>query len=987
MAFSFYNALQIVYIALAYGFMTIVLPGIILYPRVKELAGPVRVMIYVAAGNFYMMNAAALLSLVHISRPWLQRLILIVVLVIILPYSRGYSIKQCAEQILEYIRRILLGVLGVKTFFRNIYLQILKALKDAWHWFIDNIISHILQWAILGAIVALGVYALGSNQFINYGYTSTDVVVHQRWINAMSLDHTIYAYGIYPMGFHCVIYYLHSVFGLATTSLLRHFAVIQFVTIVIMMTCFLLAVSRSRFAAFIGPLAFVSIELWSQNAFWRYTTALPQEYGIIFLFPTLYFLMEFFRSKRREIADEKGRTTYTQRRDQRRFEDEADKKLLRDKKLAREQSRRQSEKTLGASQIKKFRAQQRLEEKEIARREKEELKRIRARQRSLDKEEEKYLRRNTKRQRRSHDLKQLFDSSFVILLIFAACFSMTISAHFYVTIFVIVAMLGICLFEFFLVLRPRVFGRLILGVIMGLFFAIYPMAIAYAAGTPLQGSLYWALEIMGIDTPDDDSGDEEESGDAVSDASGDASGDASKDDSKDAAYEYDAGEYDDQTQTRILTIEHILGIFDDAEEYDQEDIDELKDTLDDIAKKQAAHEEKYGYTTSQMEAYYRYAYGDEVADAYASGNEDEKELSDLIEAAEESKEASIEEKLKELPDALAAQIGNLKEKLPAAAQYYLKYFIFAANESYEGSYMYEHFSIGPMAIALIVLFVIGFITSIFDREYGRLVMGIAFAIFALLLMLSAPMIGWKAVIEDYRVAVFLCVYICMGLPFIADGIIYILTCWATKNTAAKVMGFLALGAVTSFGYVNHMLPEPFERVAQEMNEAIVCQESIRNNDEDMTWTILSAGDEGVMMADYGLHTEVIDMLTKIEDWNSRMYYYIPTRTVYVFVEKVPIDYNYYEYENSGQRISEELAAMELPEYKKESLSCYQMLNRAIVMSKLYYWANTIMDMYPNNVRVYFEDDDFICYKITQDTNSLINLAVDYGFNEDMDNED
>ena len=37
-------------------------------------------------------------------------------------------------------------------------------------------------------------------------------------------------------------------------------------------------------------------------------------------------------------------------------------------------------------------------------------------------------------------------------------------------------------------------------------------------------------------------------------------------------------------------------------------------------------------------------------------------------------------------------------------------------------------------------------------------------------------------------------------------------------------------------------------------------------------------------------------------------------------------------------------------------------------------------MYPNEMKVYYEDDDFICYEIKQDTSALLNLAIDYGFN-------
>ena len=55
--------------------------------------------------------------------------------------------------------------------------------------------------------------------------------------------------------------------------------------------------------------------------------------------------------------------------------------------------------------------------------------------------------------------------------------------------------------------------------------------------------------------------------------------------------------------------------------------------------------------------------------------------------------------------------------------------------------------------------------------------------------------------------------------------------------------------------------------------------------------------------------------------------------------------------------------------------------RLMIMSKMYYWANEYMRLYPNDFTIYYEDNEFICYKLIQNTSNLNNLIIDYGYNE------
>ena len=48
---------------------------------------------------------------------------------------------------------------------------------------------------------------------------------------------------------------------------------------------------------------------------------------------------------------------------------------------------------------------------------------------------------------------------------------------------------------------------------------------------------------------------------------------------------------------------------------------------------------------------------------------------------------------------------------------------------------------------------------------------------------------------------------------------------------------------------------------------------------------------------------------------------------------------------------------------------------------MYYWAQAFKKKYPQEFQIYYEDDSFICYRITQNEYNLYNFAIDYGFNK------
>ena len=143
--------------------------------------------------------------------------------------------------------------------------------------------------------------------------------------------------------------------------------------------------------------------------------------------------------------------------------------------------------------------------------------------------------------------------------------------------------------------------------------------------------------------------------------------------------------------------------------------------------------------------------------------------------------------------------------------------------------------------------------------------------------------------------------------------------------------------------------------------------------------MVSANDELRMVENDGYHYEIIHFLRSMEGENQAEYMTIPTPKIYFFIEKIPVDYGVnQEYEGSGRRVSREGAKKPLP--NSGGLSVYQKENRYTVMSRMYYWVQEFQALYPNEMRIYYETDNFICYEVDQNPYRLFDLSIDYGYN-------
>lgn len=303
MSMMMLTVIQIVQALAAYSFVMLFLSWVFLRKYLAHFELPERIIGYFLTGNFYIIYLVFLLQFLHISNSitlWIGTLF---------PFfvrawrrKKFAAVKYQAESFFRFFLHILRGEIGVKTL-------ILTNCRKLFERYGRKTGRNLRKWLpdlLLTGVVMAGVFYLyGSNTVTVFGYKASDVPVHNLWINNMS-NNEIFSKGVYPYGFHCVIYYLHTAFGIKTYILMRVFCVTQTLFIHLALLVSLKVISKNRIAPYIGTEAYLFLNVFSDASHARFATTLPQEYGMMFIFPAAVMAMRFFQEYKSTPKTEKA---------------------------------------------------------------------------------------------------------------------------------------------------------------------------------------------------------------------------------------------------------------------------------------------------------------------------------------------------------------------------------------------------------------------------------------------------------------------------------------------------------------------------------------------------------------------------------------------------------------------------------------------------------------------------------------------------------
>lgn len=912
MSMSVLSILQCLMAFLTYLFMTVIVPSAVFGRRFRHLDINQRFMAYFTIGNFYMINIVFVLQLLRISNRITLILATLIPAVIMYSHNNRISLRKKAVDMWDEFNHLIMGHLGIKTALGKVGSVVSKKLVYLLKKFREIFIDNFIQWILLAVITVFFLKIFGTNMVTNFGYTASDVPVHNYWINYLN-QNEIFVAGIYPFGFHCVIYYLHEVFGLDTYVLLRVFCVVQTFFIHLMILSLLKYCCKTKYTPYIGMAIYVIANIFGINTYHRFYATLPQEFGMLFIYPSAYFAFAFFNERKKEIKLETD--------------------LYGNSK---EQRRRRKQKLPYRLKV-----------------------------------------------------KECFSTWF--LAGFAMSFSMTLAVHFYGTMVAGLFCVGIAAGFLFRFIRKKYFYRVICTFMISVFVAVLPMGIAFAQGTPLQGSLGWGMNVLTGASDDDDEDEkdkEDKEGQTVNRSEEGQTVSVSSVQVEDVqtpqgntGNEPVSTEAVNASSDGVQVSAEAINVSSDSVQVSTEAVDASSNSVqvsDDSAQTsyggigiEETEEEDEEKDEFKLKAVVN-TYDDNGIIAPVCG----------VQRFYDTDELQYKRSISFYVDLYKKSPERFVDKIEYVIKLTCRKIIMATGE-----YVFPEFAqrqIVLFYIIAIIMFVVGILLFVFKHyDYGAIIVSITVFMLCMALLLAAGKIGLPTLMDASRCSIYYSYMLPLLMALVADVIIYTLFGWLKWKWVKWIMHFVSLVcfvAVVGFIVENNMVKEPYYPVCFESNEAVTCLTNIIKEEKDYTWTICSANDETQMGYDHGYHYEIIEFLRRMECMGGNAMLTIPTEAVYFFIEKVPIDYPD-SYEDSGQKISREGALNYLP--AGGGLAPYQKRARWIVMSRMYYWAEEFNRMYPNEMKVYFETEDFVCYKVTQNTYRLYNFAIDYGYNTDI----
>ena len=759
--------LRFVSIFAAYTGLTVLLPAI-MFRRI--LAGrrlSEQFLMCYTFGNFYIINIVFAVQLLHISGFWTLVLFTAVPGILIWSRVNRVSLRELCMKTGIVCKKILQGSMGIKGFLYRVKNRSMAVLKKAVWLFYCEVVCNTLQWILAGAVIAALFWIYGRQLILTYGYRASDIPVHLNWINQMSRGN-LFASGVYPFGFHCMVYYLHAVFGFDTYVILCVFYLVQVFFIHIVLLAMLKLLCRSLYLPYAGIMVYILGSFWARQTYSRFGSSLPQEFGMIFVIPSVYFLIRFFQTEKKNLKN-----------------------------------------------------------------------------------------RETK----------------LILGCFALAFSLTLAIHFYGTMIAGLCCIGIAVGFCTRFLNKEYFRRIMLTGIISVFLAVLPMGIAFAGGTPLQGSLGWGLSVINGDSSD------------------------------------------------------------------------TEDTSENEAAQKQAMEEMAARLIENTQ-----------------NSNSESVQTGEIPIITEAPKHSLADKAREIPK----KMKNLREMMIRRIQEFI------INSQ-------EQWCAYAVLAGIAVLILLGLMFIILRRiTYGEMLMSAGFCMGILTLLLCAGNLGLPVLMDPARCSIYYVYLLIVSITVLGDGLLYLIFMPRILTIPRNVVSFILTVSMAA-GMIHQGLVKTPDFISDYVsNGAFTCLTNIIKENKDETWTIVSANDETQMGLDHGWHYETITFLRKQEHINKDTKLIIPTEKVYFFIEKIPLNYSVV-YSGSGQSISKKGASQSLP--NSGGIGMYQGEGRWILMSRMYYWAQAFMEMYPNEMKVYYESEDFVCYVISQNMYHQYNFAIDYGYNE------
>ena len=138
----------------------------------------------------------------------------------------------------------------------------------------------------------------------------------------------------------------------------------------------------------------------------------------------------------------------------------------------------------------------------------------------------------------------------------------------------------------------------------------------------------------------------------------------------------------------------------------------------------------------------------------------------------------------------------------------------------------------------------------------------------LTLLLCASGLGLPMLMDPARCSIYYVYLLILTLTVLVDGILYLIFMCRLFTIPRNVLSFILTVSIVGSMIHQGMIKMPGFGSDYVSNGALTCLSNIIKENEDKTWTIVSANDETQMGLDHGWHYETITFLRNMEYMNK-----------------------------------------------------------------------------------------------------------------------
>ncbi len=297
-----YWIIEYVRVLLGYGFLIFVWPSAVFRKYLKGKSVTFRFGFCTTVSVVLVSTVVLMLGLVHILNRWTMWVVFYGLF--IWSFREKFKITEETRRKFKYL---ITGTFGWKHLLLLAWEGIVRTAKRVWGGFWRFYKVRWPEYTLLVVTVVYGMLYFSWGAFQNYSYGFGDMYVHHEWIYQLTQG-KIFSAGVYPEGMHCMIYSMHTLFGIDIYSCLLFLAGIHIAVILIAAYVLMKEIFQWRYSPIFVLILFLTLdvvcvdEVFSMS---RLQWTLPQEYGFHTIYLCALFLVRYLRSNKHIIFRER----------------------------------------------------------------------------------------------------------------------------------------------------------------------------------------------------------------------------------------------------------------------------------------------------------------------------------------------------------------------------------------------------------------------------------------------------------------------------------------------------------------------------------------------------------------------------------------------------------------------------------------------------------------------------------------------------------